>query len=96
VPLVDVLAPRVAEESSPKLRHRAAPPRRIVPRLHRVLAAHTALDGFAVSRATSRAKSTRNRAPSSKSRHTGEFAGVRRRSPLSAVARRRLRTRVHS
>jgi hypothetical protein len=36
------------------------------------------------------------RFPSSKLRHTGEFAGVRRRSPPSAVARRRLRTHVHS
>jgi hypothetical protein len=82
VPFVVVLVHRVAEEGSPELRRRAAPPRRAARRAHRVLTSRATLDVFVVSRATSRCDPRRKSSPLARSHGTPV-----RPPPLAAVCR---------
>jgi hypothetical protein len=82
VPLVVVPVHRVAEEGSPELCRRAAPPRHASRRPRRVLAGHAALDVFVVSRATSQCD------PCTKLSHLARSRGAPARPPQLATVRR--------
>jgi hypothetical protein len=78
----------VAEESSPELLHRAAPPRRARHRLRHVLANRAALDEFFASRASSWCDPRAKPSPQARSRDAPVSP------PTSTAARRRPCARV--